>query len=106
MKSRNAEIAILVLTAYDDDQYVIAILQAGAAGYLAICALFAIMTSALTLASFIKFFGVSFLSRASSLVTAQAARRGRLEVGWAVVKLQGRWFWPFLIKLPLKLNKT
>lgn len=26
---------------------------------------------------------------------------GRLEVGWAVVKLQGRWFWPFLIKLPL-----
>lgn len=26
---------------------------------------------------------------------------GRLEVGWAVVKLQGRWFFPFLIKLPL-----
>ncbi|MBM4017226.1 MAG: hypothetical protein FJ288_02695 [Planctomycetes bacterium] len=26
---------------------------------------------------------------------------GRLEVGWAVVKLQGRWFWPFLVKLPL-----
>jgi hypothetical protein len=31
---------------------------------------------------------------------------GRLEVGWAVVKLQGRWFWPFLIKLPLiEVNK-
>jgi len=31
---------------------------------------------------------------------------GRLEVGWAVVKLQGRWFWPFLVKLPLvKLQK-
>lgn len=26
---------------------------------------------------------------------------GRLEVGWAVAKLQGRWFFPFLIKLPL-----
>ena len=26
---------------------------------------------------------------------------GRLEVGWAVVKLQGRWFWPFLVKFPL-----
>jgi len=26
---------------------------------------------------------------------------GRLEVGWAVVKLQGRWFWPFLVRLPL-----
>jgi hypothetical protein len=25
----------------------------------------------------------------------------RLEVGWAVAKLQGRWFFPFLIKLPL-----
>jgi len=31
---------------------------------------------------------------------------GRLEVGWAVVKLQGRWFFPFLVKLPLvKLEK-
>jgi Holliday junction resolvase len=26
---------------------------------------------------------------------------GRLEVGWAVAKLQGRWFWPFLVRLPL-----
>jgi NADH:ubiquinone oxidoreductase subunit 5 (subunit L)/multisubunit Na+/H+ antiporter MnhA subunit len=41
----------------------------------------AILTSALTLASFIKFFGVSFLSR-SSAVTARAAAQGRLEVGW------------------------
>ena len=31
----------------------------------------------------------------------QAGYLGRLEVGWAVVKLQGRWFFPFLIKLPL-----
>jgi hydrogenase-4 component B len=50
--------------------------------FLAICALFAILTSALTLASFIKFFGVSFLSRPSSQVTAKAARRERMEVPW------------------------
>ena len=44
---------------------------------LPVCAVVAILTSALTLASFIKFFGVSFLSRTSALVTAQAARHGR-----------------------------
>jgi hypothetical protein len=38
------------------------------------------MTSALTLASFIKFFGVSFLSRPSTLVEASAGK-GKLEVG-------------------------
>ncbi|MBI5394318.1 MAG: peroxiredoxin family protein [Verrucomicrobia bacterium] len=51
------------------------------AKYLGVCAIIAIITSALTLASFIKFFGVSFLSRTSALVREQAARRGRLEVG-------------------------
>jgi NADH:ubiquinone oxidoreductase subunit 5 (subunit L)/multisubunit Na+/H+ antiporter MnhA subunit len=60
--------------------YVGAVQGAGGAGYLAICALVAIMTSALTLASFIKFFGVSFLSRPSTLVEASAAK-GKLEVG-------------------------
>jgi hypothetical protein len=35
------------------------------------------------------------------LDSEQAGYLGRLEVGWAVVKLQGRWFFPFLIKLPL-----
>ena len=60
--------------------YVGAVQGAGSAGYLAICALVAIMTSALTLASFIKFFGVSFLSRPSTLVEASAAK-GKLEVG-------------------------
>ena len=35
----------------------------------------------LTLASFIKFFGVSFLSRTSTLVAASAGK-GKLEVGW------------------------
>src|SRR5208283_4758551 len=53
-----------------------------AAGYLAVCAVIAILTSALTLASFIKFFGVSFLSRTSEHVAAQAAKHGKLEVGW------------------------
>ena len=43
--------------------------------------LIAILTSALTLASFIKFFGTSFLSRTSQLV-AEKAGHGTLEVGW------------------------
>jgi len=34
IKSANPAIAVLVLTAYDDDQYVFAFLEAGAAGYL------------------------------------------------------------------------
>jgi NADH:ubiquinone oxidoreductase subunit 5 (subunit L)/multisubunit Na+/H+ antiporter MnhA subunit len=42
----------------------------------------AILTSALTLASFMKFFGVSFLSRTSALVRERAAQSGRLEVPW------------------------
>jgi formate hydrogenlyase subunit 3/multisubunit Na+/H+ antiporter MnhD subunit len=61
--------------------YAATIQGASTVKYLAVCAVIAILTSALTLASFIKFFGVSFLSRTSTLVRAQAARRGRLEVG-------------------------
>ena len=34
IKARHPRIAVLALTAYDDDQYVFAILEAGAAGYL------------------------------------------------------------------------
>lgn len=34
IKATNPAIAVLVLTAYDDDQYVFALLEAGAAGYL------------------------------------------------------------------------
>lgn len=59
-----------------------AIAGSEAAHYLALCAIIAILTSALTLASFIKFFGVSFLSRSSTLVKEQAAKRPSLEVGW------------------------
>jgi formate hydrogenlyase subunit 3/multisubunit Na+/H+ antiporter MnhD subunit len=60
--------------------YVAGIQGANGAGFLAICALVAIMTSALTLASFIKFFGVSFLSRPSDLVESSAGGKGSLEV--------------------------
>jgi formate hydrogenlyase subunit 3/multisubunit Na+/H+ antiporter MnhD subunit len=62
--------------------YVAAIQGGSAARYLPVCTIVAVLTSALTLASFIKFFGVSFLSRTSTLVTERAARNGRLEVGW------------------------
>jgi len=50
------------------------------AGYLALCGIFGIVTSALTLASFMKFFGISFLSRASSLVEEKATQTKSLEV--------------------------
>jgi formate hydrogenlyase subunit 3/multisubunit Na+/H+ antiporter MnhD subunit len=53
------------------------------AKYLPICALIAILTSALTLASFIKFFGTSFLSRSSDLVK-EAAGKKRLEVTFSM----------------------
>ena len=42
----------------------------------------AILTSVLTLALFIKFFGALFLSRPSAVVLAQTQRRGALEVAW------------------------
>jgi len=63
---------------------VAAVQGGGSAKYLPLFAVIAILTSALTLASFIKFFGVSFLSRESALVAEQAARRGRIEVGWTM----------------------
>jgi formate hydrogenlyase subunit 3/multisubunit Na+/H+ antiporter MnhD subunit len=62
--------------------YVATIQGSAAAKYLAVCALIAITTSALTLASFTKFFGVSFLSRSSQSVRESLAARGRLEVGF------------------------
>jgi len=50
--------------------------------FLSICAAIALLTSALTLASFVKFFGTSFLGRRSATVTEGAEHRSRLEVGW------------------------
>ena len=80
--------------------YVAAVQGSGSARYLAVCAVIAILTSALTLASFIKFFGVSFLSRTSALVTARAAAarpaRSRLDdagaagLAGAAVRAAGR----------------
>jgi hydrogenase-4 component B len=61
--------------------YVATVLGSRQAGYLAVCAAIAILTSALTLASFVKFFGASFLTRTSALVKEKAAGQGRLEVG-------------------------
>jgi hydrogenase-4 component B len=61
----------------------VAVIQGRAfARYLPACAVIAILTSALTLASFIKFFGVSFLSRTSSLVRQRASVSAKLEVPW------------------------
>jgi formate hydrogenlyase subunit 3/multisubunit Na+/H+ antiporter MnhD subunit len=51
------------------------------AGWLAVFAAIAILTSALTLASFVKFFGASFLSRTSALVKEKAAGGRPLEAG-------------------------
>ena len=51
------------------------------AGYLVVFAAIAILTSALTLATFVKFFGASFLSRSSALVKEKAAGHNHLEVG-------------------------
>jgi formate hydrogenlyase subunit 3/multisubunit Na+/H+ antiporter MnhD subunit len=61
--------------------YVATVQGSTGAKYLAVCAIIAILTSAMTLAMYIKFFGVAFLSRQSTLVKQQAAKQGRLEVG-------------------------
>ena len=62
--------------------YVATLQASGSARYLPLCGVIAILTSALTLASFIKFFGTSFLSRASVLVKERAAKQSALEVPW------------------------
>ncbi|HVO63300.1 MAG TPA: proton-conducting transporter membrane subunit [Terriglobales bacterium] len=61
--------------------YTAAIQGSGYARYLPLCAVIAILTSTLTLASFIKFFGASFLSRTSALVRSRVDQ-SKLEVGW------------------------
>ncbi len=62
--------------------FIAAIQGSTTARYLGVCAIIAILTSALTLATLIKFFGVSFLSRTSDLVKAEAGKKQRLEVGF------------------------
>jgi hydrogenase-4 component B len=58
--------------------YVATILGSHSAPYLAFCGLVAILTSALTLASFLKFFGMAFLARASAVVRERGSA-GSLE---------------------------
>jgi len=65
--------------------YVSTVLGSSHAPYLAVLALFAIVTSGLTLASFIKFFGTSFLSRASLLVKQRFEKQGGLEADWTML---------------------
>ncbi len=61
--------------------YVSTFLGSGVAGYLAICGVIAVLTGALTLALFMKFFGTAFLSRTSELA-ARCAERGPMEADW------------------------
>ncbi|MCP5517920.1 MAG: peroxiredoxin family protein [Verrucomicrobiales bacterium] len=56
--------------------------------WLPVCGVLAILTSAVTLASFIKFFGAGFLGRASETVTQAAAGRKRLEKDWTLLAPQ------------------
>ncbi|MFZ2643334.1 MAG: proton-conducting transporter membrane subunit [Verrucomicrobiia bacterium] len=49
---------------------------------LPLCVMVAIITSAVTLALFMKFFGVMFLTRTSALVAEKARKHRVLEVGW------------------------
>ncbi len=65
--------------------YVACLLGSAHFKFLAICGLFAILTSALTLASFIKFFGTSFLSRTSTLVKAKSEGKSSLEMDWSML---------------------
>lgn len=60
--------------------YAATILGTPSAGYLAVFAMIAILTSGVTLASFIKFYGITFLGRTSQLVSQRAASRPSLEV--------------------------
>ncbi len=62
--------------------YVSTILTGKAGGFLAVCGLFGILTSAVTLASFMKFFGVSFLTRVSATVESRAKAGHPIEVGF------------------------
>ena len=63
--------------------YTATLLGGRTAGYLAICGVLGILTSALTLALLLKFFGASFLSRTSQLVAERAAQK-KLEVPWTM----------------------
>ncbi len=68
--------------------FVSAILGSRYAPYLALCAVVAMLTSVITLALFLKFFGTSFLSRVSQRV-AERATGGRVrEPHWSMLAPQ------------------
>jgi formate hydrogenlyase subunit 3/multisubunit Na+/H+ antiporter MnhD subunit len=58
------------------------ILSGHTALILPVCGLLGILTSALTLASFMKFFGIAFLSRTSTVVKQEAAKGAKMEAGF------------------------
>jgi hydrogenase-4 component B len=64
--------------------YSAAVPGVSSAWFLPLCIAIAILTSALTLALFVKFYGALFLSRTSALVLARAAHRPSLEVSWTM----------------------
>jgi hydrogenase-4 component B len=64
--------------------YVSALQGSGHAGFLAVCAFIALLTAALTLASFVKFFGAAFLSPATGELRHGALPSGGLEVPWSM----------------------
>ena len=67
--------------------YVAAIHGGTAVRLLPVCALVAILTSGITLALFMKFYGLTFLTRRGPVV-AEHARHRRLEVGGKMVSAQ------------------
>jgi len=62
--------------------FVTTILGSRFAPYLAVCVVLAMLTSVLTLALFLKFFGTSFLSRVSRRVGERANTGTLADVGW------------------------
>ncbi|MBS1116680.1 MAG: dehydrogenase (quinone) [candidate division NC10 bacterium] len=58
------------------------------APYLAVCAVVAMLTSVLTLALFLKFFGTSFLSRVSHRVAERAGAGKAADAGWPMLAPQ------------------
>ncbi len=68
--------------------FLTAILGSRSAPYLAVCAVVAMLTSVLTLALFLKFFGTSFLSRVSHRVAERAAAGKVGEPAWPMLAPQ------------------
>jgi hydrogenase-4 component B len=68
--------------------FVTGILGARVAPYLAVCVVVAMLTSVITLALFLKFFGTSFLARVSHRVTERAAAGHVREPGWPMLAPQ------------------